>query len=173
MALVRGPSQPQQAYSDKVLEGETVVSGGGIATPLCVPIACVLLPLGNWLEDRFLEAEGTDIDPVLRPFAGPEEPLVGATKGLRLHHLVISWLSRAQVCRRFKIGALLLLSIQELCPFAMSVTYKPVSLFSTGRLSYLSHVVTAPHHDRQAKPNTRRCIPVHYPPVSHTSSLLA
>ena len=42
-----------------------------------------------------------------------------------------------------------------------------------GRLSYLSHVVTAPHHDRQAKPNTRRCIPVHYPPVSHTTSLLA
>ena len=41
-----------------------------------------------------------------------------------------------------------------------------------GRLSYLSHVVTAPHHDRQAKPNTRRCIPVHYPPVSHPVSLL-
>lgn len=41
-----------------------------------------------------------------------------------------------------------------------------------GRLSYLSHVVTAPHHDRQAKPNTRRCIPVHYPPVSPTSILL-
>lgn len=35
MALVRGPSaQPQQAYSNKVLEGETVVSNGGIATPV-------------------------------------------------------------------------------------------------------------------------------------------
>ena len=38
--------------------------------------------LGNWFEDQYLEAEGTDIDPVLRPFDGPEEPLVGATKGL-------------------------------------------------------------------------------------------
>ena len=37
---------------------------------------------GNWFEDRYLEAEGTAVDPVLRPFAGPEEPLVGATKGL-------------------------------------------------------------------------------------------
>lgn len=44
--------------------------------------------VGNWFEDRFLEAEGTDIDPVLRPFSGPEEPLVGATKGVLTHHLV-------------------------------------------------------------------------------------
>ncbi len=39
---------------------------------------------GNWFEDRFLEAEGTAIDPVLRPYSGPEEPLVGATKGAKL-----------------------------------------------------------------------------------------
>ncbi|DBA93845.1 TPA: hypothetical protein ACH3X3_013895 [Trebouxia sp. C0006] len=88
MSLVGGSfARPQRDYNNKVLEG-------------------------NWFEDRFLEAEGTAIDPVLRPYSGPEEPLVGATKG---------------------------------------------------RLSYLSHVVTAPHHDRQSKPNTRRCIPVHYP----------
>ncbi|KAL3144193.1 hypothetical protein ABBQ32_003974 [Trebouxia sp. C0010 RCD-2024] len=83
-------SLSKQAYNNKVLEG-------------------------NWFEDRYLESEGTDVDPVMRPFEGPEEPLVGATQG---------------------------------------------------RLSYLAHVVTAPHHDRQAKPNTRRCIPVHYPPGS-------
>jgi hypothetical protein len=29
-----------------------------------------------------LEAEGTAVDPVLRPYNGPEEPLVGATKGV-------------------------------------------------------------------------------------------
>lgn len=39
--------------------------------------------LGNWFEDRFLEAEGTAVDPVLRPFSGPEEPLVGPTKGMQ------------------------------------------------------------------------------------------
>ena len=38
---------------------------------------------GNWFEDRFLEAEGTAVDPVLRPYSGPEEPLVGATKGVK------------------------------------------------------------------------------------------
>lgn len=35
-----------------------------------------------------MEAEGTDIDPVLRPFEGPEEPLVGATKGTSCHILL-------------------------------------------------------------------------------------
>lgn len=38
-----------------------------------------------------------------------------------------------------------------------------------GRLSYLSHVVTAPHHDRYVKPNTRRCIPRHAAPVSSSA----
>ena len=51
-------------------------------------IAYMHVFVGNWFEDRFLEAEGTDIDPVLRPFSGPEEPLVGATKGVLKHHLV-------------------------------------------------------------------------------------
>ena len=46
--------------------------------------ACIPLLPGNWFEDRFLEAEGTDIDPVLRPFDGPEDPLVGATKVSKL-----------------------------------------------------------------------------------------
>lgn len=41
---------------------------------------------GNWFEDRFLGAEGTAIDPVLRPYSGPEEPLVGATKGASQHN---------------------------------------------------------------------------------------
>lgn len=45
-------------------------------------IVCVSLSIGNWFEDRYLESEGTDLDPVMRPFDGPEEPLVGATKGL-------------------------------------------------------------------------------------------
>lgn len=103
------------------------------------------------------------MDPVLRPFSGPEEPLVGATKGVKLtaagesaHHMLRFLLSS----QRWEPG------LRQLLNLCVLVVTLGVSMASAGRLSYLSQVVTAPHHDRQAKPNTRRCIPVQYPPVS-------
>lgn len=95
MALIGGSfAKPHQDYNNKVLEGELARHrphssarqslADGIdhhvwsltQHPMHVPVA------GNWFEDRFLEVEGTAVDPILRPYSGPEEPLVGATKGV-------------------------------------------------------------------------------------------
>ena len=89
MTTLGGFAQPSCDYSNRVLQGAGNCCRHQLPPPPAWQLAtCHLCPqsvhcdtTGNWFEDRFLDAEGTAVDPVLRPYSGPEEPLVGATKG--------------------------------------------------------------------------------------------
>ena len=93
MTALGGFAQPSCDYNNRVLQGAGTCCRHRLPSLPAwqlhsLPYVSALhvaqcATTGNWFEDRFLEAEGTAVDPVLRPYSGPEEPLVGATKGVK------------------------------------------------------------------------------------------